>query len=166
MTHGRACPGTVAGSVHIKFTRGASAAITIATEERSYVNSAALDEIPPFADLTPEEREEVAACLRDVTVEPGAMLAVQGDNAYQLFVIESGTAEVRRQSDVIATLGPGDVFGEIGLLATGTRTASVVAASPMRVGAMFIRDFKDLERRMPQLAKSLREGMAARPWAS
>jgi CRP/FNR family transcriptional regulator, cyclic AMP receptor protein len=128
------------------------------------VDSAALDEIPLFADLTPEEREEVAACLRDVTVDAGAMLAVQGDNAYQLFVIESGTAEVRRQGDVIATLGPGDVFGEIGLLATGTRTASVVAASPMRLGAMFIREFKDLERHMPQLARSLRDGMAARPW--
>jgi CRP-like cAMP-binding protein len=130
------------------------------------VDTAALDEIPTFANLTTEERDEVAGCLRDVTVESGATLAVQGDNAFQLFVIESGTAEVRRDGQVIATLGPGDVFGEIGLLATGTRTATVVATSPMQLGAMFIREFKELEGRMPQLAKSLRDGMATRPWTS
>jgi CRP-like cAMP-binding protein len=96
----------------------------------------------------------------------GATLAAQGDNAYQLFVIESGEAEVRQGDDVLRTLGPGDVFGEIGVLATGSRTASVVARSPMRLGALFIRDFKELERRMPQLAKSLRQGMADRPWSS
>ena len=130
------------------------------------MDTAALDDIPTFADLTTEEREEVAGCLRDVAVETGATLAVQGDNAFQLFVIESGTAEVRRGGEVIGTLGPGDVFGEIGLLATGTRTATVVATSPMRLGAMFIREFKELERSMPQLARSLRDGMAARPWTS
>jgi len=130
------------------------------------MDTAALDEIPTFANLTPEERDEVAGCLRDVTVESGATLAVQGDNAFQLFVIESGTAEVRRDGEVIATLGPGDVFGEIGLLATGTRTATVVATSTMQLGAMFIREFKALEGRMPQLAKALRDGMAGRPWTS
>jgi CRP-like cAMP-binding protein len=130
------------------------------------VDSAALDEIPLFAELTNAERAEVAACLRDVTVEAGDMLTVQGDNAWQLFVIQSGEAEVRRDGEVVRTMGPGDVLGEIGLLATGTRTASVVATTPMRVGAMFLRDFKDLERRVPAVATSLRSGMADRPWMS
>ena len=130
------------------------------------MDSAALDNIPLFADLTSEERAEVAASLRDVSVDAGAMLAVQGDNAYQWFVIESGEAEVRRDDAVVRTLGPGDVFGEIGLLATGTRTASVVATSPMRLGAMFMREFNQLEGRMPRLAKALRQTMAERPWTS
>lgn len=130
------------------------------------MDSAALDNIPLFADLTSEERAEVAASLRDVSVDAGAMLAVQGDNAYQWFVIESGEAEVRRDDAVVRTLGPGDVFGEIGLLATGARTASVVATSPMRLGAMFMREFNQLEGRMPRLAKALRQTMAERPWTS
>jgi CRP/FNR family transcriptional regulator, cyclic AMP receptor protein len=71
-------------------------------------------------------------------------------------VIESGDAEVRRDGDVIATLGGGDVVGEIGLLVTGTRTASVVATSPMTIAAMFTREFKQIEKRMPGIAKSLR----------
>jgi CRP-like cAMP-binding protein len=130
------------------------------------MDSAALDGIPLLAGLTDEERAEVAASLRDVTVEAGTTLAVQGENAYQLFVIESGSADVRRDGEVVRTLGAGDVFGEIGLLATGTRTASVVATSPMRLGAIFMREFNQLERRMPRLGRSLREAMAQRPWTS
>lgn len=129
------------------------------------MDSAGLEDIPLFADLTDEQRAQVASAMRETTAEPGRMLAVQGDNAYQLFVIDSGTADVTQDGEIITTLGPGDVFGEIGLLATGTRTASVVATSPMRLRAMFIRQFKDLERDMPQLASSLRDGMAQRPWS-
>jgi cAMP-dependent protein kinase regulator len=130
------------------------------------VDSAELDEIPLFADLSEQERAEIAASLRDLTVEPGTTLAAEGDNAFEWFVIASGQAEVRRNGEVVRSLGPGDVLGEIGLLATGTRTASVVAASPMRLGAMFMREFNQLERRMPGLARALRETMAERPWTS
>ena len=77
-------------------------------------------------------------------------------------MIEAGQADVHKGGEVVRTLGPGDVFGEIGLLVTGTRTASVVATSPMRLVAMFSREYKQLEDRMPALAKSLRETMARR----
>jgi CRP-like cAMP-binding protein len=121
-----------------------------------------LEQIPLFADLTAEERADVAACLREVSVDAGAELATQGEHAYELFVIEEGDAEVRKDGEVVWTLGAGDVFGEIGLLATGTRTASVVATSPMRLVAMFSREYKQLEGRVPGLTKSLRETMAER----
>jgi|Tabmets5t2r1_1033131.scaffolds.fasta_scaffold22621_2 CRP/FNR family transcriptional regulator, cyclic AMP receptor protein len=123
---------------------------------------ARLEQIPLFADRTAEEREAIAACMREVTVDAGTSLVTQGDNAYELFVIEAGDAEVRMDDKVVRTLGPGDVVGEIGLLATGTRTASVVATSPLRLLAMFTREFKQLEGRMPGLTKSLRETMAQR----
>ena len=100
--------------------------------------------------------------MREVTVDSGTTLATEGDNAYELFVIEAGNADVHKRGEVVRKLGPGDVFGEIGLLATGTRTASVVATSPMRLVAMFSREYKQLEDRMPGLAKSLRETMAQR----
>jgi CRP/FNR family transcriptional regulator, cyclic AMP receptor protein len=126
------------------------------------MGSARLEQIPLFADLSAEERAEVAECMRDVTVDPGTSLVTQGDNAYELFVIESGDAEVRMDDKVVRTLGAGDAFGEIGLLATGTRTASVVATSPMRLVVMFSRDFTRLERRLPGLAQALRKKMAER----
>jgi CRP-like cAMP-binding protein len=126
------------------------------------MDAARLAQIPLFADLTDDERAEVAACMREVTVDTGTTLATEGDNAYEVFVIEAGDADVHKGGEVIRKLGPGDVFGEIGLLATGTRTASVVATSPMRLVAMFSREYKQLEGRMPALAKSLRETMAKR----
>jgi CRP/FNR family transcriptional regulator, cyclic AMP receptor protein len=126
------------------------------------VDPARLDRLPLFSDLTAEERAEVAGWLRDVSVEAGTPLATQGENAYWLFVIEEGDAEVRKGGELIGTLGAGDVIGEIGLLATGTRTASVVATSPMRLVAMFVAEFRQLERRIPGLATSLRRMMGER----
>jgi CRP-like cAMP-binding protein len=123
---------------------------------------ARLAHIPLFADLSDDERAEVAPCLREVTVDAGTSLVTEGDNAYELFVIEAGDAEVRKDGKVIRMLGATDAFGEIGLLATGTRTASVVATSPMRLLAMFSREFKQLEGRQPELVKSLRKTMAER----
>ena len=118
--------------------------------------------MPLFADLDDEERAEVAARVHEVTVDSEDTLAVQGDNAYELFVIESGEAEVRRDGEAIATLREGDVFGEIGVLVTGTRRASVVATTPMRLVAMFSRDFKQVEGRTPAVATRLREIMRER----
>ena len=123
---------------------------------------ARLAQIPLFADLTDAQRADVAACMREVTVDAGTALATQGDNAYELFVIEVGDAEVRKDGQLVRTLVPGDFFGEIGLLATGTRTASVVAKSPMRLLAMFSREYKQLEDRTPELATALRKTMAER----
>jgi CRP/FNR family transcriptional regulator, cyclic AMP receptor protein len=118
--------------------------------------------LPVFADLDDGQRAEIAACTREVTVEPGTTVAAQGDNAYEFFVIEAGEAEVRRGKEVIASVGQGDVVGEIGLLVTGARTASIVATTPMTLIAMFSREFKQIETRMPTIATSLRATMRER----
>jgi CRP/FNR family transcriptional regulator, cyclic AMP receptor protein len=121
-----------------------------------------LARLPLFADLDDSERAEVAACTREVTIAEGATVAAQGDNAYEFFVIEAGEAEVRRGGEVIASVRQNDVVGEIGLLVTGTRTASIVATTPMTLVAMFSREFKQIEKRMPAIATSLRATMRDR----
>jgi CRP-like cAMP-binding protein len=126
------------------------------------MESARLDQMPLFADLSSEEREKVAASMHEVEVEAGTQLATEGENAYELYVIEAGEAEVRMGGEVVRTLHEGDFFGEIGLLATGTRTASVVATAPIRLAAMFARDFRQVERKMPAVAQKLRATMAER----
>jgi CRP-like cAMP-binding protein len=126
------------------------------------MDAARLAGMPLFADLDEEERAQVAARVHEVTVEADATLALQGDNAYELFVIEEGEAEVRRDGETIATLREGDVFGEIGVLVTGTRRATVVATTPMRLVAMFSRDFRQIDRQMPAVSAKLREIMRER----
>jgi CRP-like cAMP-binding protein len=78
-----------------------------------------------------------------------------------MFVIESGTAEVSLGGVAVGSVGPGDVVGEVAVLASGRRTASVVATSPMRVLALFKRDVWALEREAPEAARRLREALEA-----
>ena len=118
--------------------------------------------LPLFADLDEADRREVAACTHEVSVAAGETVATQGDNAYEFFVIESGEADVRRGDEVIASVGAGDVIGEMGLLVTGTRTASIVATTPMTLVAMFTREFRRIEDRVPAIAERLRATMRER----
>ena len=126
------------------------------------MDAARLEGMSLFADLDGEQRAEIAARVHEVSVDADTTLALQGENAYELFVIEQGEAEVRREGETIATLREGDVFGEIGVLVTGTRRATVVASTPMRLVGMFSRDFKQVESRMPAIADRLREIMRER----
>jgi CRP/FNR family transcriptional regulator, cyclic AMP receptor protein len=126
------------------------------------MDPARLEGLALFAELDDDERAEVAACVREVEVAAGDTVATQGDNAYEFFVIEAGEAEVRRGDEVIASLRQGEVFGETGVLMTGIRTASVVAVTPMRLVAMFSREFKQIESRVPGIAATLRATMRER----
>jgi CRP-like cAMP-binding protein len=121
-----------------------------------------LASLPLFADLDDAQRAEVAACTREVSLAAGETLTAQGENAFEFFVIEAGEAEVHKDGENIGTVGQGDVVGEIGLLVTGARTASIVATTPMTLVAIFSREFKQLDQRMPAIAESLRATMRER----
>jgi CPA1 family monovalent cation:H+ antiporter len=112
--------------------------------------------IPLFAGLAETELATIAAAASEVDVAEGQMVATEGDFGHALYTIESGTAEVRSEGALLRTLGPGDPFGEIAVISSGRRTASVVATSPMRLIALFKRDVWALERQTPELAKRLR----------
>jgi len=89
--------------------------------------------IPVFAALAPETVHEGAVFAGESSVPDGSQIVSEGDYAHQFMAIEEGTADVIRGDETIATLGPGDFFGEIGVLEKTLRTASVVATSPMRL---------------------------------
>jgi CRP-like cAMP-binding protein len=74
----------------------------------------------------------------------------------------SGTVEVSTDAEKLATPGPGDVFGELAVMAAGRPMASVVATSPVRLIALFKRDVWKLEQRSPQAAERLRALIAER----
>ena len=126
------------------------------------MDPARLAAVPAFTDLDDGARAQLAAVMRESAVEAGATLATERDFAYELFVIEDGEAEVRKDGELLRSLGPGDVFGEIALLASGRRTASVVATSPMRLLTLFTRDLQRIERTAPEVAQALRGVMRER----
>jgi CRP-like cAMP-binding protein len=118
--------------------------------------------IPLFATLPEAELARVASCAGERTVDTGEMLVTEGEFGHCLFAIESGTADVTRDGNAIRTLEPGDVIGEVAVLAAGRRSASVVATSPMRLITFFKRDVWALENDAPEAARRLRELIATR----
>lgn len=123
---------------------------------------AALAEFPLFAGVDDETLAAIAGVGREVEAAEGDSLVVEGDFGHALYGIVSGTADVRRDGETVATLGPGEIFGEIAVVAAGRRTASVVATSPMRLIAFFKRDVWSLERQSPVAAERLRGLIAER----
>jgi CRP-like cAMP-binding protein len=121
-----------------------------------------LESIRLFSGLSKKELENLAQWTDVVSVGEGAELAKEGRFAHEFFVIEDGTAAVTKDGETVAELGPGDFFGEIGLLETERRTADVVATTPMRVIVMFQREFRKMEREMPQVADRIRSAIRAR----
>jgi CRP-like cAMP-binding protein len=113
--------------------------------------------IPAFADLPPAELDELAAAMREVEFEAGARLVTIDHYGTAIYLIEQGQAEVLTDGDeATEARGPGDVFGEIALLLTGQRTATVVARTPMRLLSLSGQDFERIRARVPELERSLR----------
>ena len=81
----------------------------------------------------PEVLDEVETFVEAFEVTTGTTIVRQGEPAGGFFVVLSGTFTVLLETApiplVLGTLGPGDCFGETGLLLTGTHTATVRAAS-------------------------------------
>jgi CRP/FNR family cyclic AMP-dependent transcriptional regulator len=89
--------------------------------------------IPVFASLDDETLKSVAVFAGESSVSAGKRIVSEGDYAHEFMAIEEGAADVFRGEEKIATLGPGDIFGEIGVVEKTLRTASVVATTPMRL---------------------------------
>src|SRR6478735_12201323 len=97
------------------------------------MDSDRLKAIPLFSSMSEKALETVSVFASETSVTPGKRLVHEGDYSYDLIVIETGTADVIKNGEVVGSLGPGDVFGEMGMLSGGRRTADVVATSPMRL---------------------------------
>ena len=126
------------------------------------MDAADLAEIPLFAGLGSSTREQVARLSDEVDVPAGKELAHEGNFAHEFFVILDGRAEVTQDGKLLRELGPGDFFGEIGLLAADRRVASVTATAPMHLVVLTGSQLRAIESRMPPVAARIRDTMAAR----
>jgi CRP-like cAMP-binding protein len=123
---------------------------------------AQLANVPLFAELTPQEREELAGWTEVREVSAGQPVTLEGASGYTFFVIQSGTADVQEGEEKVRELGPGDFFGEMAILGEGRRRGTVVATSPLTVLAMFGTEFRRLEAELPELGERIRAEMQRR----
>ena len=87
---------------------------------------------------------------------------MQGTPGREFMIIAEGEASVRRNGRLIATLGPGDFFGELAVIAGVPRTATVTAESKMVVEALNRREFSSLLDESPKLARKILVGAVKR----
>jgi CRP-like cAMP-binding protein len=121
------------------------------------VDTSRIAALSDLADLPAEELDELATAMSEVEVEAGAKVVTVDDYGTAIYFIEEGQADVLEDGGETTTaLGPGDTFGEIGLLLTGERTATVAARTPMRLLSLSGQDFERIRARVPELERLLR----------
>jgi len=126
------------------------------------LDASRLKSIPLFAEVGDEELSQIAPFANEVSVEEGRVLVREGDFSYELMAIEEGSAEVTRGGEHVADLGPGDFFGEMGLLERTLRNATVTATSPIRLITLTGWDLKRVERAAPEAIERVRSALEER----
>jgi CRP/FNR family cyclic AMP-dependent transcriptional regulator len=121
-----------------------------------------LKNIKLFESLSDEQLRKLAPFAAETSAQEGKVLVNEGDYSYELMALEEGTAKVTRGDDEVAELGPGDFFGEMGLISKELRNATVTASSPVRLITFNHWDLKRMERTAPEAVEKIREVIAER----
>ncbi len=127
------------------------------------MDAAHLDQIPLFEGLSRRERKAVAQHADEISLASGTKIVEEGRLASEVFVMVTGTADVFEGDDKIRELGPGDVIGEIGVLETYKRTASVVATSPIEAIVINGPELRAMANSYPDVHGRLEKLIAERP---
>ena len=115
-----------------------------------------------FSNLDDDGLRRLAAVATEFEVPAGQLLIEHGHPGNGAFVIEEGTVDVDIPGGIRKTRGPGDVLGELAVLADTTRSARVIAASPLKVLAIRRDDLRQLLQEEPSIAIALLEQIAHR----
>ena len=121
-----------------------------------------LAEVPLFSTLAKRDLTELAKATTEVGVPAGHTLVQQGTSGHEFFVILDGEADVRRNERKVATLGPGQYFGELSLLDRGERSATVTAKTHMKLLVLDQQDFHRVVESIPGIGYKLLTAMALR----
>jgi CRP/FNR family transcriptional regulator, cyclic AMP receptor protein len=120
------------------------------------LDASRLKSIPLFEEVGDDELAQIAPFATEVSVEEGRELVREGDFSYEFMAIEEGEVEVTRRGEHVADLGPGDFFGEMGLLEKTLRNATVTAKTPVRLVTLTGWDLKRVERTAPNAMERIR----------
>lgn len=123
---------------------------------------ALLQKVPLFQALSQKQLRQVAQLAEEIDVSTGRRLVTAGETGYELFVIVEGNATARTRGGRTVRLGPGDFFGEMSLIDHGPRSATVEAASDMRLFVVGSREFWQLLDAAPPLVAKIMVALSQR----
>lgn len=118
--------------------------------------------VPLFAAASKQELAEIASIADEIDLPEGKTLIKEGDTGREFFVLIDGTAEVARGGKKVASIGAGDFFGEISLIAKTPRNATITTTSPVRALVITDRAFRQLLDHAPQIQIGVLTALAER----
>ena len=121
-----------------------------------------LAQVQMFSSLKKKELRLIARAADVVKVTPGTEIVTQGTPGHEFYLLMSGQASVRRNGRKVATLGPGNYFGELALLDRGPRSATVLADTEMELAIIRQQEFLGVLDEVPSVSLKLLSSMAAR----
>jgi CRP/FNR family cyclic AMP-dependent transcriptional regulator len=122
----------------------------------------ALKRAPLFEGLSKKELRKLAQATEDLKIEAGTVLCREGSLGREFFVIVDGVAEVTKGGKRLATRQAGEFFGEIALLTTTKRTATVTAKTPIRCFILTRGDFRRVLDESPTVERKVMQALAER----
>lgn len=122
----------------------------------------ALSNVILFSGCDAKEIQQIASLATELEIPEGKVLAREGEPGREFYVILDGKADVEIGGKQVATLGPGDFFGEMALIDQGPRAATVTAGSDMEVAVLDPREFVSLIDEHPAVARKILKVMAGR----
>jgi hypothetical protein len=121
-----------------------------------------LRKVPLFATMAKKQLAEIGAAADEFVVDAGSVVMRENDPGDTCFVVALGSMDVHRRGRRLATMGPGDVVGEMSLLDGGPRTATVTATERCVLLALDRPTFATMLQRSPSLAISMLEVLSTR----
>ena len=135
---------------------------TISTVERVLI----LQEIPIFANLTPNDLERIALIAREQWHPAGDVIGRQGEEGDVMFVIVSGQVQIVIESggrpQVLAERGSGEIIGEMAVIDPAPRSAGMLAKSETRLLAIEGEAFKVILRERPEVSLAVMQSLSRR----
>ena len=115
-----------------------------------------------FSTCSRKDLQKLGKASDEIEVKQGKVLVEEGKPGHEFFLIEDGTAEVRRNNRKVATLNRGQFFGELSLLDRGPRSATVIANTYMTLVVLGQREFLGVIDEVPAMAHKLLAALAGR----
>lgn len=118
--------------------------------------------VPLFEGVTKKELDKIARAGDEIMMTAGKVIIDQGQTGREAFVILDGSVTIKRNNRKIATLGPGDVVGELSLLDHGPRTATAICETDCELLVIDQRHFRGVLEQVPTLATKILASLAGR----
>src|SRR5438105_7630 len=131
------------------------------------VSTAVLKAVPLFANVPEEQLRMLTVVVTRKSVSRSTTIMAGGDATDSLYIVLSGRLKVMMSDSegkevILAILGPGEFFGEMGLIDDEPRSASVVSIEPCELLSIAKRDFKRVISENSEMAMSVMRGLVRR----